>query len=104
MHWSDKCGHATVARMSASLPGRIALLWLVIVTAQLQGACGSHQTATRRASVPRARSWAEVFAHPTEVTVETFVTGHASGDRRMVLDPEDPNIRHLSNPFEPSAV
>jgi N-acyl homoserine lactone hydrolase len=104
MHWSDKCGHATLVRMSASQPGRIAALWLVIVSALFQGACGSHQMATRRTSVPRARSWAQVFAQPTEVTVEAFVTGHASGDRRMVLDPQDQNIRHLSNPFELSAV
>ena len=36
--------------------------------------------------------------------MEALVTGHASGDRRMVLDPGDPNIHHLSNPSEPSAV
>src|SRR4051812_5777487 len=90
--------------MSTSPPGHIAVLWLVIMTALLQGACGSHPMATRRAPLTRARSWTEVFAQPTEVTVEAFVTGHVSGDRRMVLDPEDPNIRHLSNPFEPSAV
>lgn len=90
--------------MSASQPGRIALLWLVLMTALFQGACASRQVATSRASASRATSWAEVFAQPTKLTVEAFVTGHASGDRRMVLDPEDPNVRHLSNPFEPSAV
>lgn len=90
--------------MSAPQPGRIAVFWLVLVSALLQGACASRQMATSVASVPRARSWAEVFAQPSKVTVEAFVTGHASGDRRMVLDPEDPNIRHLSNPLEPSAV
>lgn len=36
--------------------------------------------------------------------METLVTGYASGDRRMVLDPGDPNIRRLANPSEPSAV
>jgi N-acyl homoserine lactone hydrolase len=68
--------------------------WLVIVTALIHNACGTH----------RAQSWADVFAPPTEVTVETLVTGHATGDRRIVLDPDDPNVHRLSNPSEPSAV
>lgn len=36
--------------------------------------------------------------------METLVTGHVSGDRRMVLDPKDPNIRRLANPSDPSVV
>jgi N-acyl homoserine lactone hydrolase len=93
-----------MAGMTASRSGRIATLWLVMVTALVQGACGAPRTATRRDPAPGARSWAGVFAQPTQVTVETLVTGHASGDRRMVLDPGDPNIRRLANPSEPSAV
>jgi N-acyl homoserine lactone hydrolase len=90
--------------MNASRPGRIAALWLVVVTALICGACGTRRTAARRVPAPGARSWAEVFVQPTQVTVETLVTGYATGDRRMVLDPEDPNIHRLSNPSDPSAV
>jgi glyoxylase-like metal-dependent hydrolase (beta-lactamase superfamily II) len=104
MHSSHGLVHATVVRVSASETGRIAVFWLVLMTALLHGACAVHRTATRQAPMARATSWAEVFAQPTEVTVEALVTGQASGDRRMVLDPHDPNIRHLSNPSEPSAV
>lgn len=106
MRWNDKCGRTTVVEMNAPRLGRIVALWLVVVTALVQGACGAHRTATRRAPAPapRARSWAEVFAQPLQVTVETLVTGHASGDRRVMLDPEDPKIRHLSNPSDPSAM
>jgi len=93
-----------MAGMNDSQSGRIAALWLVMVTALVQGACGAHRTATRRVPTLGARSWAGVFAEPPQVTVETLVTGHASGDRRMVLDPGDPNIRRLANPSEPSAV
>jgi N-acyl homoserine lactone hydrolase len=102
MHWSDKYIHATVVRMSHSQTGR-GVVWLVLVTALFHGAC-AHRTATRNSPVARATSWAEVFAQPTGVTVESFVTGHARGDRRMVLDPNDPNILQLSDPSEPSAV
>jgi glyoxylase-like metal-dependent hydrolase (beta-lactamase superfamily II) len=59
-------------------------------------ACGARRTGPR--------SWADVFARPTEVTVETLVTGHVTGDRRMVLDPADRNLHRLANPSEPSVV
>ena len=94
----------TLAGMNRLRPGRNAALWLVIVTALIQGACGTRRPSVRREPARRARSWAGVFVQPTQVTVETLVTGHATGDRRMVLDPADPNIDRLSNPFEPSAV
>ncbi len=72
-------------------------VWLVVTALS---ACG-----TRPATpTPAARSWAALFEKPTEVTVETLVTGHAAGDRRLVLDPADPNIDRLANPTEPSAV
>jgi N-acyl homoserine lactone hydrolase len=72
----------------------------LVVAALLYGACGT----TGRAPATRARSWTDVFAQPTQVTVETLVTGYATGDRRMVLDRDDPNIHRLSNPSDPSAV
>ncbi len=90
--------------MNSSRPRRIAALWLVVVGARVLGACGTRPIADRSAPASGPRSWADVFEHPTRVTVETLVTGHATGDRRMVLDPADPNIARLSNPSDPSAV
>ena len=53
---------------------------------------------------PSASSWQVVLAGEPFVTVGPIVTGHATGDRRMVLDPEDPNVERFRDRYAPSPV
>lgn len=49
-------------------------------------------------------TWERILARPRPVTVEVLLTGTADGDRRMVLDKNDPNIDKLGDPHAPSTV
>lgn len=52
----------------------------------------------------RPITWEEILAQPRRVTIEVLLTGTAEGDRRMVLDESDPNIKKLGDPHAPSTV
>ena len=49
-------------------------------------------------------NWDQVFKNPTDVVVTTLVTGTAEGDRFVVLDKTDPNIKNIKNRYEPSVI
>lgn len=49
-------------------------------------------------------NWDQVFENPANVKVTTLVTGIAEGDRFIVLDETDPNIKNIKNRYEPSVV
>ena len=54
--------------------------------------------------VQRPTTWEEVLARPRPVTVEVLLTGTVDGDRRVVLDESDPNIKELGDHHAPSTV
>ena len=54
--------------------------------------------------VQRPTTWEEVLAQPRPVTVEVLLTGTVDGDRRVVLDESDPNIKELGDHHAPSTV
>ncbi|MGH1346917.1 MAG: MBL fold metallo-hydrolase [Nannocystales bacterium] len=49
-------------------------------------------------------SWEEILAQPRPIRVETLVTGTVTGDRFVVLDPDDPNISKAGPRDAPSVV
>jgi glyoxylase-like metal-dependent hydrolase (beta-lactamase superfamily II) len=49
-------------------------------------------------------TWEEILARSQPVTVEVLLTGTADGDRRVVLDESDPNIKELGDHHAPSKV
>ncbi|HEX6271836.1 MAG TPA: MBL fold metallo-hydrolase [Polyangiaceae bacterium] len=52
----------------------------------------------------RPTTWQEILARPRPVTVEILSTGTVDGDRRVVLDESDPNIKELGDHQAPSTV
>ena len=54
--------------------------------------------------VQRPTTWEEIVARPRPVTVEALSTGTVDGDRRVVLDESDPNIKELVDHRAPSTV
>src|SRR5262245_8786954 len=111
MHWSDgwvSCHRSGVIRRVALrrlLRGCLAAVALLAVALAvlLRAGCSSLGTQRRPNPEPRASAWPAVVAGEPFVTVTPIVTGHSTGDRRMVLDPEDPNVaqirdRHARSP------
>lgn len=49
-------------------------------------------------------NWEQVFKNPENVKITTLVTGIAEGDRFIVLDETDPNIKNINNRYEPSVI
>src|SRR6188768_77338 len=45
----------------------------------------------------RPTTWEEILARPRPVTVELLLTGTVDGDRLVVLDESDPNIKHVGD-------
>jgi glyoxylase-like metal-dependent hydrolase (beta-lactamase superfamily II) len=116
MHWSDarvSCHHSGVIRRVAlrrllrhllrACLAAVALL-AVALAVLLRGGCGSLATQRRPNPEPSASSWQAVLAAEPFVTVTSIVTGHATGDRRLVLDPEDPNVERIRDRYAPSPV
>jgi N-acyl homoserine lactone hydrolase len=54
--------------------------------------------------VQRPTNWEEILARPRPVTVEVLITGTVDGDRRVVLDENDPHIEELGDHHAPSTV
>jgi N-acyl homoserine lactone hydrolase len=54
--------------------------------------------------VQRPTTWEEILARPLPVTVEVLLTGTVDGDRLMVLDTTDPNIKELGDRHAPTTV
>ena len=52
----------------------------------------------------RPTTWEEILARPRPVTLEVLLTGTVDGDRRVVLDESDPNIKELGDHHAPSTV
>jgi glyoxylase-like metal-dependent hydrolase (beta-lactamase superfamily II) len=116
MHWSDapvSCHRWGVIRRVAHrrllrhlLRGCLAAVALLAVALAvlLRAGCWSLATQRRPNPEPSASSWQTVLAGEPFVTVTPIVTGHATGDRRMVLDPEDPNVEQIRDRYAPSPV
>jgi glyoxylase-like metal-dependent hydrolase (beta-lactamase superfamily II) len=81
----------------------VALL-AVALAVLLRAGCSSLAIERRPNPEPSASSWQAVLAGEPIVTVTPMVTGHATGDRRMVLDPEDPNVEQIRDRYAPSPV
>ncbi|HEY3493449.1 MAG TPA: hypothetical protein VGK73_02135, partial [Polyangiaceae bacterium] len=54
--------------------------------------------------VQRPTTWEEILARPRPVTVEVLLTGTVDGDRLVVLDESDPNIKKVGDHLTPSTV
>src|SRR5262245_197380 len=112
MHWSDarvSCHRSGVIRRVALcrlLRGGLAVVALLVVALAVLLRAGFWSLATQRRPNPEpsASSWQAVLAGEPFVTVTPIVTGHATGDRRMVLDPEDPNVERIRDRYAPSPV
>jgi len=112
MQWSDarvSCHRSGMIRRVALrrlLRGCLAAVALLAVALAVLLRAGCWPLATQRRLVPEpsASSWQVVLAGEPFVTVKPIVTGHATGDRRMVLDPEDPNVERLRDRYAPSPV
>jgi N-acyl homoserine lactone hydrolase len=64
----------------------------------------SLDVATYPLPVQRPTTWEQILARPLPVTVEVLSTAAVDGDRRVVLDERDPNIKQLGDHHAPSTV
>lgn len=81
-----------------------ATLVLSVVLILVRGGFRSVDVAAYPLPVQRPTTWEEILARPRPVTVEVLLTGTSNGDRRVVLDDSDPNIKELGNHHAPSTV
>src|SRR5688572_12213503 len=81
-----------------------ATLVLGAVLILVRGGFRSLDVAAYPLPVQRPTTWEEILARPRPVTVEVLLTGTVDGDRRVVLDQSDSNIKELGDPHAPSTV
>ena len=81
-----------------------ALLMLGAVLTLVRAGFRSLDVSAYALPVQRPTTWEEILARPRPVTVEVLLTGTADGDRLVVLDESDPNIKELGDRQAPSTV
>ncbi len=81
-----------------------ATLLVSVVLILVRGGFRSLDVAAYPLPVQRSTSWEQILARPQPVTVEVLFTGTVDGDRRVVLDESDPNIKELGDHHAPSTV
>jgi glyoxylase-like metal-dependent hydrolase (beta-lactamase superfamily II) len=82
----------------------VATLVLGVVLVLVRGGFRALDVAAYPLPAQRPTTWEEILARPRPVTVEVLLTGTSDGDRRVVLDESDPNIKELGDHHAPSAV
>lgn len=104
---SDEGATARPAKRRRRLPKYVALgvvLMLGAVLILARAGFRSLDVAAYPLPVQRPTTWEEILARPRPVTVEVLITGASDGDRRLVLDESDPNIKELADHHAPSTV
>ena len=81
-----------------------AMLMLGAVLTLVRAGFRSLDVAAYALPVQRPTTWEEILARPRPVTVEVLLTGSVDGDRRVVLDKSDPNIKELGDHHAPTTV
>lgn len=82
----------------------VVIVTIFIVLLLIQNGFKNYNTTLFQEPQQRDLSWQQIFDNPQQISLKRIVTGTATGDRYIVLAPQDANIDKIDHRYEPTPI